>query len=611
MSDTKKSANLIDQTTGLSLNPFWINASDTPSELDALKNSYYSSEEDILLHDDALEEELTAGTCCCPHDMNGLLKKHVGGAYIWGENNRLYNGNLYYNDITNETISPLEVVVEKNLFTNTEATQLKITNKNYFPIKVPYELSYKNNMITFSESEMESKEFVTNQIKILPNISYKIYFRDFILSKENDFDTKYHIHIRFKGYRNGAWEDSYIINKDTNEIFQITWEDSTMSVGNWISKTLTFEKEYEKIKIIQMFEDRVLVPGESVAGGILLPYIAEINGLGIGIEDTIYLDSFNTSENTKILNFFDYLSPGNALPFTYYTAIGDSLFNTLKEAQILNTQSTKHKTLNLLKTAWDGKIESALPIADFGSIGVKVNWTTEFTNTNYHIRVSESLYATDSFVTDRVISALSDKSITVGGAIQDADFYYFWVSPTNLSIDNTIIFVSEYLKCKIPKSEDFDIALYFKTNYIDSKYFENYTKVPADGFIEVKPEQALPMWYSWQFYYPETLNNRGYFIQVSLKDNSEWSEVTDVKITNSLSEQSGLDVLPGATTKWHRRNTQIYGRSFKAPFPEYYNYYGAANTLTIWIEGSYKDGTIVSTNMKYKIYMPTETARKD
>lgn len=610
MSDTKKSANLIDQATGLSLNPFWIN-SDTSVELGALKNSYYSSAKDILLHDEALEEELTVGTCCCPHDMNGLLKKHVGGAYIWGENNRLYNGNLYYNDITNEAIPPLEAIVEKNLFTNTEATQLKITNKNYFPIKVPYELSYKNDMITFNESEMESKEFVTNQIKILPDISYKIYFRDFILSKENDFDTKYHIHIRFKGYRNGAWENSYIINKDTNEIFQITWEDSTMSVGNWISKTLTFEKEYEKIKIIQMFEDRVLVPGESVAGGILLPYIVEISGLGIGLEDTIYLDSFNTSENAKTLNFFDYLSPGNALPFTYYTIIEDELFNTLKEAQILNTQSTEHKTLNLLKTAWDGKIESALPIADFGSIGVKVNWTTDFTNTSYHIRVSESLYATDSFVTDRVISALSDKSITVGGAIQDTDFYYFWVSPTNLSIDNTIIFVSEYLKCKIPKSEDFDIALYFKTNYTDSKYFENYTKVPADGFIEIKPEQALPMWYSWQFYYPETLDNRGYFIQVSLKDNSEWSDVTDVKITNSLSEQSGLDVLPMATTKWRRRNTQIYGRSFKAPFPEHYNYYGVANTLTIWIEGTYKDSTIVSTNMKYKIYMPVETARKD
>ena len=119
---SKKPANLIDQTTGLSLNPFWINATDVPSELAelaALKNSYPKDNGGNiiqLLHDAANSRDV--GIACCPHNMGGLLKdKATTNAYIWGEYNDQYSGTLWYNDLTNKEVGPLDITVSETVDT--------------------------------------------------------------------------------------------------------------------------------------------------------------------------------------------------------------------------------------------------------------------------------------------------------------------------------------------------------------------------------------------------------------------------------------------------------------------------------------------------------------
>ena len=97
---SKKRANLIDQKTGLPLNPFWF-THDCPKDLAALKNSYPKDDDGNvlqLLHDSAIDPTQPEGTesynveiACCPHNMNGLLENTATtNAYIWGKYNEDY-----------------------------------------------------------------------------------------------------------------------------------------------------------------------------------------------------------------------------------------------------------------------------------------------------------------------------------------------------------------------------------------------------------------------------------------------------------------------------------------------------------------------------------------
>ena len=123
---SKKRANLIDQKTGLPLNPFWFTHDDCPEELDALKNSYPKDAGNILrlLHDSAIDPTQPEGTesynveiACCPHTMGGLLEDTATtNAHIWGKYNDQYidSGTLWYNDLTNKEVGPLDVILSYN-----------------------------------------------------------------------------------------------------------------------------------------------------------------------------------------------------------------------------------------------------------------------------------------------------------------------------------------------------------------------------------------------------------------------------------------------------------------------------------------------------------------
>ena len=160
---SKKRANLIDQKTGLPLNPFWF-THDCPKDLAALKNSYPKEGDNILqlLHDSAIDptqpdgaESYNVEIACCPHTMGDLLKdKATTNAYIWGRPE--LGGTLWYNDLTNKEVGPLNITVSETVDTIDDdksgfktIRKLNFTNLNYFDLTASWKLYEWQKSISF------------------------------------------------------------------------------------------------------------------------------------------------------------------------------------------------------------------------------------------------------------------------------------------------------------------------------------------------------------------------------------------------------------------------------------------------------------------------------
>ena len=270
---SKKRANLKDQTTGLPLNPFWF-AHDCPKDLAALKNSYPKEGDNILqlLHDSAIDptqpdgaESYNVEIACCPHTMGDLLKdKATTNAYIWGGYNGQYSGTLYYNNLTDKEVGPLDLriearsyIEENNDVTITNHNELNIKNNNLFDVIMPWDLYWEgpHSGINFAKVtnawKLESNpvDFMNiKKINIIEGKTYRIYCRN-PQSAQPDSTLNEYLTISFQGSLDGhSWD--YIYDAD-GQPFDLYYNDFQITGTGYKYKDIVFDKSYEYLRVFQ------------------------------------------------------------------------------------------------------------------------------------------------------------------------------------------------------------------------------------------------------------------------------------------------------------------------------------------------------------------------
>ena len=334
---SKKRANLKDQKTGLPLglplNPFWF-IHDCPEDLAALKNSYPKEGDSILqlLHDSAIDPTQPDGTesynveiACCPHKMNGLLENTATtNAYIWGRPE--LGGTLYYNDLTNKEVGPLEVTLSYNrLFPLPQSgpgknfDTFRLTNPNYFNIVIPWKL-YSEREIIFERIGSGAYAYLKENpapfscgIKILKDHPYRIYYSNFNCSS-GVVDNINMLNLRVEISVDGEfWESVKIADGSGSGADLIL--DAYDSAGNPIEAgyvdIINLEYEYNYMRVKQYWGNTPIpnntsAPGRWITGGggEAYTYIKSIPYFRICAFDTTHLwttPEEDTSEELKEL----------------------------------------------------------------------------------------------------------------------------------------------------------------------------------------------------------------------------------------------------------------------------------------------------------------------
>ncbi len=611
---SKKRANLIDKKTGLSLNPFWINATDVPSELAelaALKDSYPKDNGNImqLLHDTAIRDVEIA---CCPHDMGGLLKDTATtNAYIWGEYNDQYSGTLYYNDLSNKDVGPLDITVSETVDTVDDTQgfrtirKLNLTNPNYFNLTASWKLyewqkniSFKRKQYTVASQtdyylESNPVEFACKE-PIKKNSTYRIYYSNLTC----DFATVeiFGLNLRVEVSKdNKSWVPVKVAGGSSGGAdLIIRAEDQKISEGY---VDVTFDDDYGYVRIKQCWDDVVIPEAPNTGtgwyiggGGQLYPYIKAVNfGLIPLVTQTPIIDNtqkLKAGETTSLkniasedINLNAHLELNKETSFEYQAYANMTLFKFLRDTNtIINKQETELKTTSILRV-------NAPIITDISSKSIVAKCTDENKPTLNFLpghELSQAILClskepkpNDNPILSYVLqpNQLFDNRTFID-VVESNTTYYIYTKIEYL-VDgkdgNLNVTYSDVTKVKTPVDNTDNIfKIKFRSDF--STVFADY--VHDNTTITIARGKQLVAWtQKMPFYHPTATASRGYYVEIDTTG-TLLREVTSIDIEGTLSYNlnnkevkcllQNTDIIDGRDF-WDIEvdGKTIYGKSFK------------------------------------------------
>lgn len=615
---SKKQANLKDQTTGLPLNPFWFMHDDCPEELDALKSSYPKEGDNILqlLHDTAITtaNPQDVEIACCPHTMGDLLKdKATTNAYIWGRNPG-FDGTLYYNDLSNKEVGPLEVTLSYNELlplpqsgSGKNFDTFKLTNPNYFSTIIPWKL-YSEREIIFEKIGSDSNAYLKENpasfscgIKILKNHPYRIYYSKFNCSS-GVIDNSNMLNLRVEISVDGEfWESVKIADGSSGGTSVIL--DAYDSAGNPIEAgyvdIINLEYEYNYMRVKQYWGNTPIPnntsdPGSWITGGggEAYAYIKSIPYFRICAFDTAHLwttPEANTSEElkelvngeSKTVKLIDYLNINDEVTFEYQTQISPTLQNYLTGVgTIINRWENPVKKQSLIKptspiiTAIStDKIECSYPYET-----LNLHPGSSLTDVTLFIAQYDPDKNELRMIAQQQCSIGSSTPYTLGG-LQPGTTYSLFASVTYNSAGQSFTYYSDIVEFKTVVDSVFKIK--FRTDYsMAPGVFWNNPENPDEyeknaTTVTIARNQHLIAWTSKiPFYHPTATASRGYYIEIDIT-NTLLKEVTAINIEGTLSYKLDnkdvkcllQNIYEDSTGKnfWSKEvdGKTVYGKSFK------------------------------------------------
>lgn len=685
---SKKQANLKDQTTGLPLNPFWFTTHDCPKDLAALKNSYPKDDEGNvlqLLHDSAIDptqpdgaESYNVEIACCPHTMGGLLKdKATTNAYIWGEYNDQYidSGTLWYNDLTNKEVGPLDITVSETVDTVDDKSgfktirKLNFTNPNYFDLTASWKLyewqmniPFKRKQYTVASQtdyylKSNPAEFVCKE-QIKKNSTYRIYYSNLTC----DFGTVeiFGLNLRVEVSKDGTnWVPVKVADGSSGGADLIIWaEDQKISEGY---VDVTFDDDYGYVRIKQCW-DGVVIPGAPNTGtswhigggGQLYPYIKTVSfGFIPRVTQTTIIDNtqkLKAGEPTSLkniasedINLNDHLKLNKETSFEYQASVGGELFSFLESVNtIINKQETELKTTSVLRVN--------APIITYVSSGSIIAKCTDKNKPTLNFLPGHELH--------QAILCLSEESKP-----NDKPILSYVLQPDQLFDDRTFISVANttyYLYTIIKYSVDGNLnttysdvtkvkTLANKSNMFKIKFRSDFSNHPAwaayktdNTTITIARGEQLIAWTQKMPFYHPTTTSYGYFVEIDITD-TLLKEVTAIDIEGTLSYnldnkdvkcllQNDYVSITGKNF-WSKEvdGKTVYGKSFKYTYGDEdtpatsagnqasYGYYYPArlncanqqDVITIRIEGKDAEGNTLQYTTTYPVLAPMARANRD
>lgn len=676
---SKKRANLIDKKTGLSLNPFWFTHY-CPKDLAALKNSYLDDDGNVLqlLHDSAIDPTQPDGTesynveiACCPHDMNGLLENTATtNAYIWGENNRLHDGTLWYNDLTNKEIGPLEVTLSYNKLLplpqrgpGKNFDTFKLTNPNYFNIVIPWKL-YSEREIIFEKIGSGVNAYLKENpasfscgIKILKNHPYRIYYSDFNCSSgvTGNFSM---LNLRVEISVDGEfWEPVKIADGSSGGANFIL--DAYDSAGNPIKAgyvdIINLEYEYNYMRVKQYWGNTPIPnntsdPGSWITGGggEAYAYIKSIPYFRICAFDTTHLwttPEADTSEElkegeSKVVKLIDYLNINDEVTFEYQTKISSALQNYLASVgTIINRWENPVKKQSLIKpispiitAVSTDKIECSYPYET-------LNLRPGSSLTDVTLFIAQ--YDTDKdelrMIAQQQCSIGSSTPYTLGG-LQPGNTYSLFASVIYNSGGQSFTYYSDMVEFKTAADNMFKIK--FRSDFSNHPAWAAYE--PDNTTITIARGKQLVAWtQKMPFYHPTATASRGYYVEIDTTD-TLLKEVTGIDMEGTLSynldDKEVKCLLPNTyiiagKDFWDKEvdGKTVYGKSFKYTYGDektpatspddqdsYGRYYPARlncanqqDVITIRVEGKDVEGNTLQYTTTYPVRAPMIRANRD
>ena len=676
---SKKRANLIDKKTGLSLNPFWFTHY-CPKDLAALKNSYLDDDGNVLqlLHDSAIDPTQPDGTesynveiACCPHDMNGLLENTATtNAYIWGENNRLHDGTLWYNDLTNKEIGPLEVTLSYNKLLplpqrgpGKNFDTFKLTNPNYFNIVIPWKL-YSEREIIFEKIGSGVNAYLKENpasfscgIKILKNHPYRIYYSDFNCSSgvTGNFSM---LNLRVEISVDGEfWEPVIIADGSSGGANFIL--DAYDSAGNPIKAgyvdIINLEYEYNYMRVKQYWGNTPIPnntsdPGSWITGGggEAYAYIKSIPYFRICAFDTTHLwttPEADTSEElkegeSKVVKLIDYLNINDEVTFEYQTKISSALQNYLASVgTIINRWENPVKKQSLIKpispiitAVSTDKIECSYPYET-------LNLRPGSSLTDVTLFIAQ--YDTDKdelrMIAQQQCSIGSSTPYTLGG-LQPGNTYSLFASVIYNSGGQSFTYYSDMVEFKTAADNMFKIK--FRSDFSNHPAWAAYE--PDNTTITIARGKQLVAWtQKMPFYHPTATASRGYYVEIDTTD-TLLKEVTGIDMEGTLSynldDKEVKCLLPNTyiiagKDFWDKEvdGKTVYGKSFKYTYGDektpatspddqdsYGRYYPARlncanqqDVITIRVEGKDVEGNTLQYTTTYPVRAPMIRANRD
>lgn len=677
---SKKPANLIDQTTGLPLNPFWINATDVPSELAelaALKNSYPKDGDNILqlLHDTAAittanpRDARDVGIACCPHDMNGLLKdKATTNAYIWGDYNGQYNGTLYYNNLNDKEVGPLDVDVSETVDTVDDKSgfrtirKLNFTNYNYFNLDVSWKLYEWQESISFERKYQTDYYLESNPVEfncrenIKGNNTYRIYYN---LICNSGTVKLFGLNLRVEVSKdNVKWVSVKVPDGSGGGAdLVIRAEDNKISEGY---VDVMFEDEYAYVRIKQCW-DGVVIPGApntgtswpTGGGGQLYPYIKTVNfGLiplvtQTPIDDRTQNLSANSTTSLKNIasgdiNLNNLLELNKETSFEYQAYANMSLFKFLQDTNtIINKQETELKTISVLRV-------NAPIITDISSKSIVAKCTNVALNFLPGHELSQAILClskeskpNDNPILSYVLQPdqLFDNRTFIN--VVESNTTYYLYTKIEYLVDgkdgNLNVTYSDVTKVKTPTDNtDNMFKIKFRSNF--SPVFADYVHDNTTITI-ARGEQLIAWTQEMPFYHPTIADSRGYYVEIDTTD-TLLEEVTGIDIEGTLSYNNlddkevkcllqNTDII-GGKNFWNKEvnGKTIYGKSFKYTYGTpatkpgdssshdsfYHAKYvaGDEDTIKIVVSGnSIVGGKPIQYETNYVVYAPIVRANRD
>lgn len=576
---SKKQANLIDQKTGLQtglpLNPFWF-IHDCPKDLAALKNSYPKDDAGNvlqLLHDSAIDptqlegvESYNVEIACCQHNMNGLLKdKATTNAYIWGRPE--LGGTLYYNNLTDKEVGPLDITVSETVDTIDDKTlgfktirKLNFTNPNYFDLIASWKLYEWQKNISFKRKQYTVASQIdyyleSNPVKfdcwenIKGNNTYRIYYSNLTC----DFGTVeiFGLNLRVEVSKDGTnWVPVKVADGSSGGVDLIIWaEDQKISEGY---VDVTFDDDYGYVRIKQCWDD-VVIPGapntgtgwHTGGGEQPYPYITAVNfGLIPLVTQTPIIDNtqkLKARETTSLkniaasdINLNDHLELNKETSFEYQASVNGELFNFLESVNtIINKQETELKTTSILRV-------NAPIITYVSSESIAVMCIDENKPTLDFLPGHEL---------SRAILCLSKETKPNENPLrkfilnpnQLSYTYFFDVEPNTTYYLYTIIkysvdgnlntTYSDVTKVKTPANNMFKIK--FRSDFSNHLAWAAYK--PDNTTIPIARGKQLVAWtQKMPFYHPAATASRGYYVEIDTTD-TLLGEVTSIDIEGTLS----------------------------------------------------------------------------
>ena len=682
---SKKQANLKDQTTGLPLNPFWFTTHDCPKDLAALKNSYPNDDEGNvlqLLHDSAIDptqpdgaESYNVEIACCPHTMGDLLKdKATTNAYIWGKYNEDYRGTLYYNDLTNKEVGPLNITVSETVDTIDDKTlgfktirKLNFTNPNYFDLTASWKLYEWQENISFKRKQYTVASqtdyyLESNPVKfdcwenIKGNNTYRIYYSN--LTCDSGTVEIFGLNLRAEVSKDGTnWVPVKVADGSSGGADLIIWaEDQKISEGY---VDVTFDDDYGYVRIKQCWDD-VVIPGPNTGtswyiggGGQLYPYIKAVNfGLIPLVTQTPIIDNtqkLKAGATTSLkniasedINLNKHLELNKETSFEYQASVGGELFSFLESVNtIINKQETELKTTSVLRVNAPiiTHISSSVIIATCTNADMP---TLEFLPGHELSQVTLCL-SKEPKPNENPLQKfiLNPNQLLYANFfnVEPDTIYYLYTKIEYLVDGNLKPTYSDVTKVKTPANNMFKIK--FRSDFSNHPAWAAY-ETDNTTITIARGEQLVAWTRKMPFYHPTATASRGYYVEIDTTD-TLLGEVTGIDIEGTLSYnlddkevkcllQNDYVSITGKNF-WSKEvgGKTVYGKSFKYTYGDedtpatsmgnrdsYNSYYparlncaGQPDVIKITIEGKDAEGNTLQYTATYPVYAPMVRANRD